>query len=577
MITNFSRLAPLSGEWARLQEAGRRPEIFQSFAWARAAWRARPAGAEAITVLVRRGDECAGLLPLLAHDRTLTFLAGIGSDYNDLLADHADSAAVLEVALDALLTMRSPLWDRCWLKNVPTDGNLAFALERLPRRLQARFARVATTACPTIQFGADREAQVRALAGKESLKRHHARLEKRGKLSFRHLEDRAAVRAHLPAFFRQHVQRRALASEDSQFLDPRQRSFFEALVDELDPASALRFSVLEWNDRPIAYHLGFQAHGKFIWYKPSFDVNLWNEGPGEVLLRYLLLYCGSADVREFDFTVGAESFKYRFATAERHNWGLTFSRSQVRGRITEWSIRARSQAERQVPAAWSLVQGLKRAWIRMAGRARLLLRERALVELLRMLARRVLEAVVTRDEVIVYHFAGGQDGDNSPLSSAREELEIRPGTLADWADMAVAHPGEFAARRVQGGRERLKRGDHLFVAVRDGRTVHAAWIGRRNCLDLSFELGPGRAIPLAAPAPVIFDCWTAPIDRGQGIYTKVLRRLARHALAEASAVYIYALVSNRASRRGIEGAGFVPFRKLGRLRLLGIFQWRWES
>ena len=40
IVTEFAHLEALAASWDRLHRAGRRPEVFQTFGWIRAAWRA---------------------------------------------------------------------------------------------------------------------------------------------------------------------------------------------------------------------------------------------------------------------------------------------------------------------------------------------------------------------------------------------------------------------------------------------------------------------------------------------------------------------------------------------------------
>jgi CelD/BcsL family acetyltransferase involved in cellulose biosynthesis len=55
------------------------------------------------------------------------------------------------------------------------------------------------------------------------------------------------------------------------------------------------------------------------WYKPSFDPAYSRHSPGLVLLHYLVKDAVERGLDEFDFTVGAESFKLRFANEIRTN------------------------------------------------------------------------------------------------------------------------------------------------------------------------------------------------------------------------------------------------------------------
>ena len=62
----------------------------------------------------------------------------------------------------------------------------------------------------------------------------------------------------------------------------------------------------------------------YLWYKPSFAIDLAQRSPGEVLLRHLLLAALEEGAHTFDFGLGSEPFKFRFATQANHvkKWGL---------------------------------------------------------------------------------------------------------------------------------------------------------------------------------------------------------------------------------------------------------------
>jgi CelD/BcsL family acetyltransferase involved in cellulose biosynthesis len=176
-----------------------------------------------------------------------------------------------------------------------------------------------------------------------------------GNVVFRHLESRGEIKSRLPEFYLQHIGRRALVGDESLFCRAESRTFYEALVDELDPEHELRFAVVELDGRTIAFHFGFECNGKFVWYKPAFDVDLRHYSPGEVLLRELFEYAGHRGLREFDFTVGGEAFKRRFANRTRHNHTMFLYPRTFRGRIGRLACQAKGQLKkhsRMFP--WSL-------------------------------------------------------------------------------------------------------------------------------------------------------------------------------------------------------------------------------
>jgi CelD/BcsL family acetyltransferase involved in cellulose biosynthesis len=93
---------------------------------------------------------------------------------------------------------------------------------------------------------------------------------------------------------------------------------------------------VDLNGKPVAFHLGFCYRGEYMWYKPTFDVELARSSPGEVLLRQLLLAALEEGANVFDFGLGDEAFKARFATQVNsvRNWGLYPPHVLARGKET---------------------------------------------------------------------------------------------------------------------------------------------------------------------------------------------------------------------------------------------------
>src|SRR5262249_35242224 len=145
-----------------------------------------------------------------------------------------------------------------------------------------------------------------------------------GDLEVLHLRDGIAILPHLDEFFAQHVARWAATPHPSLFLDPQQRDFYRRLCAVAGTAGWLRFTRVAWDGRPIAFHFAFCHGGPHPWYKPTFAVELARRSPGEVLLRQLLLAALDEGAHTFDFGLGDEGFKARFATSVRRvrTWGL---------------------------------------------------------------------------------------------------------------------------------------------------------------------------------------------------------------------------------------------------------------
>jgi len=245
----------------------------------------------------------------------------------------------LEALLEEICT-RSEAFYRINLSHFPSHSpNQARTLEYFKSRGAKISVEVQAHALTRIL--GDGQADLKA-ANKSSLKRHTGFFQKSGDLRFHQCASETEILGYLERFFEQHKARWARTDSPSQFLDPAQQTFYRELVRELFPCGWLRFDVVLFNGAPLAFHFGFECQRRFIWYKPTFDVRFASRSPGEVLIKFLLEDAIKKKLEEFDFTVGAESFKYRFANRTRFINRLIIFRSAV----DQWSYRSKSMLKK---------------------------------------------------------------------------------------------------------------------------------------------------------------------------------------------------------------------------------------
>jgi CelD/BcsL family acetyltransferase involved in cellulose biosynthesis len=464
VIVDAAGLTALQPEWQQLWRAQARREIFCSPGWCVAAWQSRRPQPQLHLVAVRRGDRLAGLLALVREAGSLAFMGSPWADYNDMLVDDADPAAVVAVGLACAFGPGTP--GRGRLAEIPEWSHLARHCGALPARLRQRIATERGADCPALRLGDDREALLDEMASKKSLKRHEKKLERIGKVTLRHLTDRAEAQGALADFFDQHICRRAVAGDRSLFLNPESRAFYATLIQHLDPAEELRFAVLAAGDRPVAYHFGFEVAGRFTWYKPSFDVDLLETGAGEVLIKRLLEYVKGRPVHEFDFTRGNESFKDRFSNHRGFNQTWLVRSSRLSAGLARLRNDARDRARRM-------------PWI---------------VALRRLLMKPATGAIASRAAVSRWQSTFQPNGSTrlpASLSAApiglRELARIQAGldqALAQWLKPAVA-------AMVSG---------KVCIGVRDGRSLRGLAVLRTIDVDSGQQLNPAPAARTAVPA-----------------------------------------------------------------------------
>jgi CelD/BcsL family acetyltransferase involved in cellulose biosynthesis len=320
VLTGFDDPAAGPEEWARLLAAGPTDVVFLTRDYQRAWWDSFGRGELLLVAAVRDGRTFA-LAPLFADGGMVFFVGSGGSDYLDFVGDCGDPDVL--AALLGAARRRVPEFVGFRFYHVPDDSPTGERLRATAERLELVCYAEGDLPAPALDLDVPPGAGL-AAAEKKSLVRHERNLRRDGRLDVIHLRDGESIAPHLDAFFEQHVARWAVTPYPSLFLDPQQRAFYRRLAGVGGPAGWLRFTRLDWDGRPVAFHFGFCHHGRYLWYKPSFAIDLARRSPGEVLLRQLLLAAVAEGARTFDFGLGDEAFKQRFAdrVARVRTWGL---------------------------------------------------------------------------------------------------------------------------------------------------------------------------------------------------------------------------------------------------------------
>ncbi len=307
-------------EWQGLLRQSVVDEVFLTWHWQRSWWESQGCG-KLLLVVAERDGKTVALAPLYADSGMIFFAGSRLADYLDFIGNISDS----EVLGALLETARESISDFVGFRFYKVLGNspTAAGLQEVAGRLGLQCSEGKTWSAPALDLAAQIESG-KAATEKYSLLRHERYFQREGSVKVRHLCDGDAIRPHLEEFFEQHISRWADTPSPSIFLDPVWRNYFETLTRIAARTGWLRFTRIEWADRPIAFHFGFCYRGSYFWYKPTFAIDLARRSPGEVLLRQLLLAAIAEGATVFDFGLGDEPFKHRFATRIRHvhTWGL---------------------------------------------------------------------------------------------------------------------------------------------------------------------------------------------------------------------------------------------------------------
>ena len=299
----------VAAAWNRLEPRS----VFGTYEWQRAWWESFGRG-QLLLVSAERAGRLDALAPLFADSGMVFFAGAGGSDYLDVLGTPdstllADLLGAAADAADAFVGIR--------LHHLPDSSPTAALLPEAAERLGLSLVDEGSEAAPALDLAARPDA-----AERTSLVRRERWFRREGELEVEHLTRPDEIAPHLDEFFGQHVARWAATPYQSQFLDPAQRAFYRRIA--VSDVPWLRFTRLVWNRRPIAFHFGFSYDASYLYYKPTFEIDLARRSPGQVMLRQLLVAATAEGCETFDLGLGAEPYKDRLATCIRtvRTWGL---------------------------------------------------------------------------------------------------------------------------------------------------------------------------------------------------------------------------------------------------------------
>ncbi len=310
VLDNFDDPGCTPEQWNALLHRGGTDTVFLTWEYQRAWWESfQRTGL--LLIAARRDGQLIAIAPFFAEEGTVCFVGSGGSDYLDFIGD----IAAPEILDELLQCARDRVPDFICFRffHLPDESPTANLLRASAPRLGLVIREEGVQFAPATQLGVDGAADV-ALTQKKSLLRHEAWFLRSGKLDVRHYSTAEEIEPHLADFFQQHIARWNVTPHPSLFHDARQQFFYRTLTQYASSAGWLRFTRIAADGRPIAFHFGFAYNNSFLWYKPAFAIELARHSPGEVLLRRLLLRAIDEGAHTFDFGLGNEPFKQRFAT-----------------------------------------------------------------------------------------------------------------------------------------------------------------------------------------------------------------------------------------------------------------------
>jgi len=315
--------AALGRQWNELVSQMERPEVFYTYEWALAVWRAYRESLNPLLMLAYEGSSLFGVAAL-AVDQTRQqafFLAGATADYCDFVCLAAQRHELVSRVLAELRNQDIPV---LVLANVPADSDTARIVTGAGGHKV--FSRPAYK-CSQIQLRSLEQRQSVRNALRPKLRRRYLRAME-VPVRVDHLTSWGEIAPALPGFYNCHIERFRATGRISNLACPQRRAFLAELAKLLSPKGWITLSQLWLAERPIAWHYGFQFARHLFYYLPTFDANFGEYSPGfSLLLQLIDEACESEETDFVDLGLGDEGYKKRLATEVRETLHLTSTRS----------------------------------------------------------------------------------------------------------------------------------------------------------------------------------------------------------------------------------------------------------
>jgi CelD/BcsL family acetyltransferase involved in cellulose biosynthesis len=339
--------AGIVGAWRALAVSTR--NAFVSPEWFAAWTRHHGAGAEVRVVVVRGdADEIVGVLPVSLRGRALRVAGSELADHAELLARPSDQVAVARAAGAAL----AAAYPNAHLRLLRVDQGAPW-VEALGSGWAARLtrARFREDVLPHLplpgswdEFLAGRSRNFRNQVGRKerNLVKHHGAV-------FRRTEDPADLDADMKRFFALHEGRWSGDDATSSLLAPRVQLMHTDFATAALDRGWLRLWFLEAGGQEVATIYGWTVGGRACYFNAGWDPRWSGESVGLVLLAHAVRSAIEEGASDYDFLLGDEQYKYRFATEERAVESLQLARPLSRAHMGLRVAQGRRRLTQAVP------------------------------------------------------------------------------------------------------------------------------------------------------------------------------------------------------------------------------------
>ena len=341
--------------------------------------------------------------------------------------------------------------------------------------------------------------------------------------------------------------------------DPRKRGFYRALMQQ---PGLMHVTVFKSSDKLLGAHIGMRNRDEVMLGIVAHSPFLAEHSPGKLHILQLGLMLHSQGFSRLDLTPGGDAYKDDRATEydEAHALTVFLDGKALASHRMSSSMRRISKAiARALHLDRDRISQLSSLTKKAVGNP---------LRAARSLFKRLKRWMWSSAEMRFYRIEAGKVEHSQATVAQKDSLH----------DLLAYQPADGSERSKQSFLSdvmtRIESGVRSYTVVRDNRLVHYGWLTERSAQSFITEVQyPYQYPPNSA---VMWDFYTHPASRGQGLYSQSLKQIMSDAAAKPGTdfVYIAVLADNIASRKAIERAGFIYHESIVRKIRFGTASYR---
>ena len=312
--------------------------VFSTWEWAMCWWKHFGEGRRLRVLVAENGGRVLAIAPLMLSNyrymrfgklRKIEFLGSPQSDYNNLIVSENQSECI-RLFVKHIEGLHD--WDHLELRDVLEDSTSAKVLcdysVTSPWRLEKRVL----TLAPYIKLPPTFEELLSRLGrdSHHSMLRKERRLRERYQIDLKTYKDFSSVQEAMDVMFELHEKRRRnIGDTPSAFAAPRSRAFNSEIAAIFAAKGWLNLSFLTANEEAVAATYCFDYRGKTYGYQGGFDPRFSRYAVATLLHLRNIEGSIRRGLREYDFSKGAESYKFSWPVHVRRSLVIGLARRKL--------------------------------------------------------------------------------------------------------------------------------------------------------------------------------------------------------------------------------------------------------